>query len=303
MNVNWLIFMVLFNNCLFMRDVIISLSTVIIEHFLSRRILFIWVFLMFSVISLMMVLFWFVTLHIWLSWIIMRRIDILGTVNVTVIFITWKICIVDWLWTIIISRSWWHIFPRFLLVIIISIWKLSLNWRIVERITIKMQSWSFINEFRLQKFMWIRNYCDFVSTFDVIIKGFFKLVISVNKLVMVLTIIVSATIRLSLLRIMSLLEVLISASVSVLILLSIITVLLWKILVKTSFWMKVIVISSLIVMGISLIVVLICPCRWFILMCVNRTFTIPEKFFLSENLFLDFFIFWFYHWTVLNFFP
>lgn len=271
---------------LFLWYAIVSLRTIIVKHFFSWWLSLIWLHWMLAAISLMRFLRW---------------IKILRAVNVSVVLITREIRIVNGLWSIIISRSWGVISLRLLLVIVISIRKLSLNWRIVEGITIKVKSCSLINELRLQIFMWILNYSYFISPFNVIFKSSFNKVISVNKLVMILPVVISVTISLTFSWIMSFMEVLISTSVSYRILLIMKVVSHRIIIIETSLRIKIIVISSLTKIWISLVVILTGFGWWFIFLW--RTLSYPEKFLLSIYLFLDFFILGFNQRTVLYFSP
>lgn len=133
--------------------------------------------------------------------------------------------------------------------------------------------------------MRILNYADSIPLLDIILKSPFKLVIPVKILVVVLTIKVFATVWLTFSWVMSFLEVLISASVSKLILLGVIIVSLWVIFIETSLWIRIIVFTPLIWVLIPLIPLML-SYRRFVLMC-RRAFTIPKKFFLSENLLLN----------------
>lgn len=134
--------------------------------------------------------------------------------------------------------------------------------------------------------MRIFNNVDFISLLDIIFKRPFKLVIPVKILVVVLTIKVFATVWLTFSWVMSFLKVLISASVSEFILLGVIIVSLGVIFIETSLWIRIIIFTPLIWILIPLIVVLMLSYRRFVLMC-RRAFTIPKKFFLSENLLLN----------------
>lgn len=94
--------------------------------------------------------------------------------------------------------------------------------------------------------MRILNDVDFIPLLDIIFKRPFKLVIPVKILVVVLTIKVFATVRLTFSWVMSFLKVLISASVSELILLGVIIVSLRVTFIETSLWIGIIVFTPLI---------------------------------------------------------
>lgn len=143
-----LMFMMLFDGHLLLRIYIVSLCTIIIKHFFSINTLFPRICWVLAVSSLMMIIFRRAIRWICLFSLILGRIQTLRTISVTVIFITWKIGIVDRLWTVVVSRRW-LIFASLLLVIVIWIRKLSFNGRTVKRISVKMESCSFINKFRL----------------------------------------------------------------------------------------------------------------------------------------------------------